>query len=189
MATKKRRKGSPKRDPFQVMSIQVMGKKVKINLAAETVIADLDLDMDRIASQMAWIAALWAEAEGEKIRVDAAYRAWRAEFAAKVMKREPKIAEWKVKSRVEAAPTFRKMKEGIALATRNATVLRALHRSLETKASMLQSKGANLRAELNMTNLNIRGKEALESRQEKEGAQKTKLREVLGKKKKKKSRH
>jgi len=56
-------------------------------------------------------------------------------------------AEWKVKQAIEADPTFLKLKGKLALAKRNTIMLRAHYEAFRTKASILQSKGAQQRKE------------------------------------------
>jgi hypothetical protein len=136
-------------------TVQVQGEEVVIDHEEGTV-ADLDLDMDNVASQMSYYGDLWSQAEEEAIQADAHYRAWRAEYGEKLLNSDPKLAEWKVKQKVEASPKFLAIKERLAKAKRNVTILRAHFDALNKKASILQSKGAMRRAELDATSMHTR---------------------------------
>jgi len=137
--------------------IEVEGEIVKLD-DSELTITDIDKDMNEAASLMSYWGKLWGIAEGEKELADARYRAWRAEFGKQMLEADPKLAEWKVKQAVEASSKFMKHKEAIATTTRNATVLKARFESFKARASLLQSKGAMLRAEFESTGMNTRSK-------------------------------
>jgi hypothetical protein len=85
------------------------------------------------------------EAERELIEVDAAYRAWRA---AVIVRSDPKLAEWRVKAMIEAGAEFMSHKRNIARCESNITVASRMFDAFAKKANVLQSKGANVRAEV-----------------------------------------
>jgi hypothetical protein len=146
-------------DDFGKMEIEVDGKAVDIDLAADLTIDDLSKDMDEVAAKMAYWGAVWAAAEAEAERVDTHYRSWRAEYGRQLLEANEKLAEWKVKQEIEASPKFKRYKEGVAIATRNKTMLRAIFESWRVKASQLQSKGAMARAELDSTGMHTKSSE------------------------------
>ena len=119
-------------------------------------IRDLDDDMTKAAAQMAYWGGLWGTAEGEKSDADTAYRTWRAEYGKQVLEADPKLAEWKVKQQIEASKKFTTHKERMSESIRNASVLRAMYESFRAKCSLLQSKGAMARAELEATGMSTK---------------------------------
>ena len=143
-------------DEFGKATIEVDGKTVEIDLAADLTIDDLSKDMDEVAAKMAYWGAVWAASEAEAERVDTSYRSWRAEYGRQLLEANEKLAEWKVKQEIEASPKFKRYKEGVAIATRNKTMLRAIFESWRVKASQLQSKGAMRRAELDSTGMHTK---------------------------------
>lgn len=170
--------------------IKVCGEEITVNRDKLMLIKDVSRDMDRIASLMSYWGEVWAAAESERIEVDAYYRQWRAGKGMEIAEAEPKLAEWKVKQRIEESEMFYKLKQGIAAATRNATIAKTTYESLKTKASMLQSKGAMMRAEMDSTGMHTPEKPS-RKRSEKEADREEKaaqMRELNRKKKKKKKR-
>lgn len=141
---------------FGIVKIEVDGKPVEADLDEQLEIGDVSSDMERVAAQMAYWGAVWASAEAEKLSADAYYRQWRADAGKTLLESEAKLAEWKVKQEIEAQSKFAKIKQGLATATRNATLCKAIYESFKTKASMLQSKGAMLRSELDATGMSTR---------------------------------
>ena len=51
--------------------------------------------------------------------IDAEYRMFRAQRTNDILKVEPKLAEWKLKARIESSPEFAAFKEGVAIVKRN----------------------------------------------------------------------
>lgn len=141
---------------FGLVQIEVDGKPVEADLDEQLEIGDVSTDMEKVAAQMAYWGAVWASAEAEKLSADAYYRQWRAEAGRSLLESDPKLAEWKVKQDIEAQPKFAKIKQGLATAMRNATLSKAIYESFKTKASMLQSKGAMLRSELDATGMSTK---------------------------------
>lgn len=138
---------------FKNRSIIVSGTTVVVDTETDLEVSfDLGGDMSKVASHMAWWGSVWAEAEAERVRVDAAYRQWRAQKVAKV---DPKgnLAEWRVKAAIEADPEFIKHKNAIARTEGNVTAARSQHDSFGKKANTLQSKGAMARREQDATGM------------------------------------
>lgn len=133
--------------------LTINGKVIDVDLDDLLVIKNVSSDMDRVAAHMSFWATVNAEAESEKVRVDTYYRKWRAKTGQALLKSDPKLAEWKVRQLVDAQPKFDALKEAIARSVSNATVTRGIYESLRTKANMLQSKGAMMRAELDATGM------------------------------------
>lgn len=74
---------------------------------------ELDTDVDSVDSDVA-LASIHIELSklrSELNRVDAEYRAWRAVTCNDLLDVDPKLSEWKAKSKVEASPGFTAYKE------------------------------------------------------------------------------
>ena len=67
-----------------------------------------------------------AEAEREQIQADAHYRAWRAKETLTRAAKKDKPPEWKVRAGIESSDGFLRLKEAIAQAQYNVTLLRGL---------------------------------------------------------------
>jgi len=89
----------------------------------------------------------------EKVEAEAHYRHWRAKVGEKVLVVDPKLAEWKVKQKVESDSSFLKYKTALALAEHNVTLAKSAFDALDKKANQLQSKGAMHRSELDATGM------------------------------------
>lgn len=140
------------------IEVKVNGVDYKIDRDELLEIGDIDYDMGRIASDMAFWARVWAESEREKIQVEAHYRTWRARETMELLEADPKLAEWKAKTRVEADKKFLIHKTAQAQAAHNAVLCRGVFLSLEKKANLLQSKGAKARAEYEATGMSTKKK-------------------------------
>jgi hypothetical protein len=138
---------------FSKRTITVNDTDVELDVDVGLPIANVSTDMDRIASQMAWWGSVWAAAEREAAQVEAHYRQWRASKINEIVKRDPKLAEWKVKALVEADPKFLAFKRAAATTIENTTLARAVFDSLDKKSNQLQSKGAMQRSELAVTGM------------------------------------
>lgn len=133
------------------IDILVAGQRVESDIQAELTITHVDKELRVVPAQMNRWAAVWAAAEAEYAQIDAQYRAWRGSMVEAILSGDPKRAEWKVRAEIEADPQFMKFKNALALALRNKTRSHAIFQSFETKARLLQTKGANARAELSKT--------------------------------------
>jgi len=109
---------------------------------------DLGKEMSRLPGQVAYYGGALAEAQALEAQVTAQYRAWRAKQIEAVLESEPKLAEWKVKAKLEALPQFMQHKEAIARTEKVVRDLWAVYEAFLRKADMLRSKGARQRAEL-----------------------------------------
>jgi hypothetical protein len=178
---------------FGKIEIKVDGQPVKGDVDELLEIGDVSEDMDKVAAQMAYWGAVWASAESEKEQADSYYRQWRANKGKELLEANDKLAEWKTRQEIESDPKFMKIKQGLATAIRNATLCRALYESFRTKANILQSKGAMMRAELDATGMHTKGDDKPKTRRqaelkEKRAANKAAMREIFkGKKAKAKA--
>lgn len=139
-----------------IIKVAIGKETIEIDTAKETLIGDVSADMDRVASQIAWFGELLGAAEAERVRVDSGYRRWRAKIAKEMLKKDPKISEWKVKAEIESSNTFAEFKEAIAQAEHQYTALKELVAALKEKSPNLRSKGARQRAELDSTDMSTR---------------------------------
>jgi len=138
---------------MSLVDITVDGVDISFDTDAELEIGDVNIDMDRIAAQMAYWGSVWASAESERIKVEAYYRQWKAQNKSAITLANPKLAEWKVQQEIQSQAEYIKMYEAQAQAVRNSTLAKSIFESHRVKANMLQSKGAMMRAELDSTNM------------------------------------
>ena len=103
--------------------------------------------MVKVASQLAFWGQVWAAAEAEAQRADAAYRQWRGDQTKMILESDPKLAEWKTKAHIEEMGTFVNLKAAIAEANRHVISAKSICEAFKVKAHVLQSKGAMFRAE------------------------------------------
>jgi len=134
---------------FKRRTITVAGTVVEVN-TDEQMISDIGADMTKVASQMAWWASVMGEAERELIEVDADYRAWRS---GKVAALPASLAEWRVKAAIDGDTEFKTHKRAIARCEGNITTARGMFDAFAKKANVLQSKGANVRSEVDTIGL------------------------------------
>ena len=134
---------------FSNRKIRVDGQliPVKTGKGSDFVNKDISSAMDRVASLIAWWASVRGAAIQEAEMADASYRQWRAKMVIEVLAKDPKLAEWKVKAIIEATPKFVSYKKALSLAKENVEVASGMVRAAEKWANVLQSRGANLRAE------------------------------------------
>jgi hypothetical protein len=137
------------------LKMKVMGEEIELD-RSQLLIMDIGEDMDNVASQVSYFGSLWAEAEREEMAADTYYRAWRAKEGEKILASDPKMAEWKVRQEIEASSQFTVIKEQLAIARRNSVALRGHFEAFKVKASILQSKGAMRRAEMESTGIGTR---------------------------------
>lgn len=144
--------------PFHKRTIKVNGEEVTLDVSVDLFVGDLSGDMDRVAAQMGFWGNVWAAAVQERDEAEAYYRQWRARMTEKILEGDPKLAEWKVRARVEADGTFLKLKHALALAEGNVIMAKATFESLDKKSNQLQSKGAMSRSELDATGMHTPAK-------------------------------
>lgn len=133
--------------------ITVNGKLIKFNPQEVLAIKDISTEMDEVAARIAYWGFIWGQAEEEAVRADAYYRNWRNKEGEARRAKDEKLSEWKVWNEVEAMPKFTLLKQAIAESARNVTTAKGIYEAFKIKASILQSKGALQRAE--MENLNM----------------------------------
>ncbi len=140
-------------ESFEIIDIVVNGIKVKINILDELEITNISDDMDKIAPKIAFWGAVWASAEQEMAAAEAYYRKWKAESGKTLSAKNDKLAEWKVRQLIESTDEFHQLKSALSKASQNIITARTLYEAFKTKASMLQSKGAMMRAEIDSTSM------------------------------------
>jgi hypothetical protein len=138
---------------FLDIDITVNGENINVNIEEDLKIIDISRDMDMVSSQIAFWGSVWAAAEEEELKAKAYYRNWKAKVGEKLVNSDNKLAEWKIRQKLEALDEFKVVKEGLALASRNVLLAKTVFESFKAKASMLQSKGAMMRSELDSTSM------------------------------------
>lgn len=133
---------------FGSIEMKVDGSPVSIDFGEEMEVGDITEDMIKVPAQLAYWGAVWAAAESEQMRADAAYRQWRADQGQMLLEADSKMAEWKVKQAVEQMDMFTKLKGALAAAKHNSIAAKGICEAFKVKAHILQSKGAMARAEL-----------------------------------------
>jgi len=133
--------------------ILVDGKPIDIDISADLTIQDVSDDMDRVAALMGYWGAIWAAAEEEKLNMDAHYRIWKAQQTKTIMSKDHKLALPKIAALIEADSNFKLLKASQARAVKNVIIAKSHFESFRVKASILQSKGAFLRAEHDATSM------------------------------------
>jgi phage shock protein A len=141
---------------LKAIELKVNGELISVDADDLLTIENVGDDMDCVAAQMGYWATIHAAAERERVQADSYYRQWRAEAGRAMLHEDPKLAEWKVKQAIEADKTFQTLKNALAESARNVTIARGLYDALKTKASMLQSKGAMMRAEMDATDMSTK---------------------------------
>lgn len=127
---------------------------------------DLDSEMDTVAARIGFFGELLAAVNEEAIRLDTAYRSWRAAETMRLLKDDPKVSEWKVRAAIEASDKFRQFKDAKAKIKYNLVALDSLIQALAEKSPNLRSKGARLRAELEGLDMTTRAARADRSKEE-----------------------
>lgn len=146
----------------------------KIKVAGETIIlepidleiVDIDKEMDTAAALIAYWGERWSEAEEEAMKVEGAFKHWKAVFGESLLKADEKLSEWKARQAIEADPKFRQLSDAFAISTSNALCLKTRVEALKAKASLLQSKGAMQRAVYEATGMSTREKRKEVTREE-----------------------
>lgn len=138
------------------VKIIVNGEEHEIDIYDELPIDNIDSDMKNIPAEIAFWGTILAGAEEERVLTDSFYRKWRAETAEELLGNEPKLAEWKVKQRLEAMDQFQVLKKAIAKTVKHSTVAKTMFEAYCRKANMLQSKGAMLRQQLSSDDMSVK---------------------------------
>jgi hypothetical protein len=129
----------------EVIKLLVAGEKIEGDLKNDLTIHDISSEMDEVAHQISWWGGVLAAARAEAEQLESTYRQWRAKQSLMFLERDPKLAEWKVKLKVEAHSDFMRHKNAKALAVRNISQLENVVDAFKVKAEQLRSKGANMR--------------------------------------------
>lgn len=129
---------------FNKREIVVDGVKVPIR-TSDFAITDIDQAQRTSTEMIAFWASVAGSAEKEAEQADALYRQWRANATNKVLDKDPKTSEWRVKAVVEAHPDFLKLKNALAQAADNLATAKGLMEAAIRRANLAQSVGANVR--------------------------------------------
>jgi hypothetical protein len=159
---------------FIDIDIVIDGERINVNIEKDLKIINISEDMDMVSSQIAYWGAVWAAAEEEELKAKAYYRNWKAKIGEKLTNADNKLAEWKIRQKLEALDEFHTIKQGLSMAAKNVLLARTVFESFKAKASMLQSKGAMMRSELDSTSMRTKSTSAKE-------IERTKNREALKK--------
>jgi len=137
---------------FTRQKIKVDGQEIEVIVLGEgarlPISSNISREMDRVAAEMAYWGSVLAEAEAEQIMVDAFYRKFRAEMKEAILKKDPKLADWKINARIEASSGFLQHKKAISQAQKNVSLCSNMVKSYAVKANILPSKGAHMRSEI-----------------------------------------
>ena len=142
---------------IRVFKREVGGRDVIVELDTKSLepSADLDSDAGSVASQVGLVGEILAVTTERLESADAKYRQWRATKAGTILHSDPKLAEWKVKAKVEADPGFMTHKNAIASLTGDLEFLRVYLSGLKTKASMIRGRIELTRSEWDGTSLGL----------------------------------
>ena len=134
---------------------EIGGRDVAVELDTRSLEpgGDIDADAGTVASQVGLVGELLAVTTERLEICDAQYRNWRAVRCTAILSQEPKLAEWKVKAKVEADPGFLTHKNAIASHTGDLEFLRVYLSGLKTKASMIRGRIELTRNEWDGTSL------------------------------------
>jgi len=132
---------------FEIVEDDGTAREVTVNCRGHLKFAGLEQELRDLPQVIGYIGRLHAEAKANIERVDKARRQFRAREAQKILKGNPKAAEWRVKADIEASAKWGSLKEELARAVRDEATLYSLYFSLQKKADLLQSLSANTRTE------------------------------------------
>lgn len=133
---------------FEKREIVVDGETIVVDVNGDMPIVDVHDDMCNVSALMAYWGAIFGAAEREKESVDSFYRRWRAQRTNEILLADNKLAEYKVKSAIEADDEFLKFKDASSRCTEACVTAKSVFESLGRKANLLQSMGARIRTEL-----------------------------------------
>jgi hypothetical protein len=146
-------------DKFKSIDIKVDGETIRAPIFNDLTIRSIGNEMDSVAAQMGYWGVVLAAASEDFAAADAVYRNWRATTTNALLDADPKLAEWKIKAKIEADSMFLTLKNKIAKAERNVIILEKVVDAYSKKANQLQSRGANMRAEMEKTGIYTRASE------------------------------
>ncbi len=131
---------------IEKIKLVVDGKKISVPLTTLK-IKSIDKSMRQIAAKIAHWGAVLAEAERERDMANAFYRQWRARKGKKVCG-DSKMPEWKLNQELNSETLFIELKQKIADAEFNVSVLARFFEALNRQAFNLPSIGARKRSRL-----------------------------------------
>lgn len=140
---------------FAVLNTVIDGEDIEIPIISDLTIHDVNDEMDIVAAQIGYWGNVLAAAMEDLAAADAVYRNWRAQCVESYLEDDPRLAEWKIKAKIESDSSFMKYKGDIARCNRNVAALQKIVEGYGKKANLLQSRGANLRTELEKTGINV----------------------------------
>ena len=100
-----------KKNPLKPQDLESFRKSIGLSAVVENPADgayefDDDVDPVPVEAALATIATELSAVEVDVAIVEAKYRAWKAVKTNDTLAKEPKLAEWKVRSKLEAEPTF-----------------------------------------------------------------------------------
>jgi len=163
--------------------IKINGEDV--NVTSDLVVGpDLDRELDRGSALVAKYGRLLSRAQNKEAQCLAEYRHWRARQTETILQADPKLAEWKVKAKVESLPQFLQHKEDIASAEEETHGLWGVYEAVCRRCDLLQSRNSR-----DVRNLSTLGTDGLPGEEEIDKAEKTRrVSEIVGRKKKSKTK-
>ena len=117
---------------------------------------NLDEEMESVAGYIGWAGSILGAIKEEYLKEESDYKYWRANFYTDILKREPKLAEWKVKSMAESSKEYLKFKHDLAELSRAEITMNAILSAFKHKSELLRSRGAISRAELSALGMNTK---------------------------------
>jgi hypothetical protein len=93
----------------------------------------LAMDPEDLPKELPWWYHILAEAQYEAEQVQTHYRRWYGKFATEALKKDSKLAEWKIKAKSQNDPSFWSYKEAMGQAHRNVTMIHGVIEGLRAK--------------------------------------------------------
>lgn len=90
-------------------------------------------DFQDLPEKLPWWYHILAEAQYEAEQVQTHYRRWYGKFASDALKKDPKLAEWKIKAKSQDDPSFWSYKEAMAQTHRNVTMINGMIEGLKAR--------------------------------------------------------
>jgi hypothetical protein len=123
-----------------MIELVVMGKKIEIDIDKELYLPSRYTDFDTVAAEIAYWGNILAQAIEERIMAETSWRKRRGELVCFFLSEEPKLAEWKVKGKIECTDDFILYKKGIAKAYYNETMAESIYKAYIEKAKLIETK-------------------------------------------------
>jgi len=129
------------------IKLKVNGQNVMVPVKTLKIVS-IDKAMRQISSKIAHWGSVLADAERERDMANAFYRQWRARQGKELLDANPKMSEWKINQELNSDSKFIALKEAIADAEFNVSVLARFYEALNKQAFSLPSIGARKRKEV-----------------------------------------